>query len=254
MFEPNRNLGQNFLTDFHVASIMVDALDIQQNDTIVEIGPGLGAITIQLANTLTSSESKIYVVEVDERFIPKLNQMLKEHLNTQVVFANFLDWLPMINIQDKFKILGAIPFNITTPIVNTILHLQNQPETCVLMVQDEVAKKLTAAPPDSSFWSVFVQSFYDVEYLGSVEKEKFDPAPSFNGGIVKLNKKQTTEITFDQLQKYEGFLHRGFSNPRKMLNKIFTEEEIQKINFNGSDRAENISAQHWTEAFKKLLL
>lgn len=250
MFEPYKQLGQNFLTDFTVASKMVSALQLSPSDTVVEIGPGLGIITRQLANDLTGLNSKIYAVEIDERFIPNLNQMFSDHINAQVVFANILDWLPNTHLPKNFKILGALPFNITTPIIKSIIFLENKPSVCVLMVQDEVAIKLSAVPPDASYWSVFLQSFFNVEYLGPVKKEVFDPKPMFDGGLIKLTLHENPFIQYLELNKYEKFLNKAFSNPRKMLNKIFTAEELSKFGFDPSLRAENISAQEWIEAFK----
>jgi 16S rRNA (adenine1518-N6/adenine1519-N6)-dimethyltransferase len=127
-----------------------------------------------------------------------------------------------------------------------------RPEKAVLLVQKEVAQKIAATAPDSSYMSVFVQTFYDVIYLETVPRTKFDPAPKVDGGIIKMVHREDPGISAEMVQKYEGFLHKGFSNPRKMLNKVFTKEELQKIGVEANLRPQNLDASQWLEAFKLL--
>ena len=252
LYAPIKELGQNFLTDSESAFKMVNALDLLQDDVVVEIGPGLGVLTQELANKLMSPKAHIYAVEIDNRFVDKLSNMFLTNDTVEIVEANVLDWLSTFKHPDtrSLKVLGSLPYYITSPILHKIIEMPVQPALCVLLVQKEVAQRICNKAPDATYLSVFTQTFFDVTYLGKVDKSKFSPAPSVDGGIIKLQKK-TSSITSEQLRKYSGFLHKGFSNPRKMLNKVFTKEELAKVNINSSLRAQDIEVDKWVELFTR---
>lgn len=255
MYEPKKELGQNFLLNDEVADTIVNALNLstdEKNEEVVEIGAGLGALTQKLAAKLLNENSTIYAVEIDDRFIPKLENMFLENLNLKIVKADILDWLPHFTPKENFKVVGSLPYYITSPIIHTLLEMQKQPDIIVILIQKEVAERIANKEPDGTYLSVVVQTFFDVEYITSVDKSQFDPIPQVDGGILKLTKKPEQVITFEEIKRYEKFLHRGFSNPRKMLNKVFNTEELQKINVDGNLRAQNLSVEKWVSAYNLL--
>jgi 16S rRNA (adenine1518-N6/adenine1519-N6)-dimethyltransferase len=251
MFEPIKELGQNFLTDTRIAENMVYAVELSQDEDVIEIGPGHGILTEVLTQKLEGTGSRIFAVEIDERLCKKLEDMFLEYENTNIICANILDYLPAFKPEKSFKILGSLPYYITSPILHKIIKMKTLPEVCVLLVQEEVAGKVKSKAPDSSYISSFVQTFFDVSYLGKVEAKKFNPVPEVDGGIIKLTKKSVS-VSLNFIEKYEGFLHKAFSHPRKMLNKAFSKEELEKGNINPNLRAQNLDAAEWLKFFRVL--
>jgi len=122
---------------------------------------------------------------------------------------------------------------------------------CVLLVQKEVADKIKSPAPDSSYMSCFIQTFFDVSYIGTVPKNRFRPEPEVDGGILKFARKEG-DFFPEFIVKYEAFLHKAFSNPRKMLNKMFTKEELEKGGIDQTLRAQNLNSSQWLEFYKVL--
>ncbi|EKE00062.1 MAG: hypothetical protein ACD_22C00100G0026 [uncultured bacterium] len=252
MFTPKKELGQNFLIDSTISQRMVSALKLTPDETVIEIGPGLGALTKFLVEQLTGPDSLLYAIEIDVRYVERLRTDFLKYLNANVVQANVLDWLPEFTTDKPFKIIGSLPYYITSPIIHAAIKMQRQPETCVFMIQKEVAQKIANKAPDATYMSSFVQSFYNVEYLFTVDRKKFSPVPNVDGGVIRLTKKTDEYISelLLQIDKYEGFLHRCYASPRKMLNKVFKKDELAKISIDGSLRPQNIDAEKWVEVFR----
>lgn len=251
MYEPIKKLGQNFLMDQSLVRVMVGALNIGGGEDIIEIGPGLGALTENIVQSIGDKPSNFFAVEIDERFSKKLEDMYSENLNVKVVNDDILQFLPKFDSQKTVKIIGSLPYYITSPIIHSIIKMKKKADLCVLLVQREVAEKIKSKAPDASYLSSFVQTFYDVEYLGKVEAKKFKPEPEVDGGIIVL-KKIHSGLDASETEKYEGFLHKAYSHPRKMLNKMFTAEELQKGNINPSLRAQNLNSEDWVNFFRIL--
>ena len=251
MYEPIKSLGQNFLVDKQLARDMVRALDITNGNVIVEIGPGLGSLTEILAESISGTNSELNAVEVDERFFGKLISMYADEQNIKIINADILEWLPNFESPHDFKIIGSLPYYITSPIIHSIIKMKKRPNVCVLLVQKEVAEKIKSPTPDSSYMSCFIQTFFDVSYLGKVPKNRFRPEPEVDGGILKFVRKEE-DFSPEFIVKYEGFLHKAFSNPRKMLNKMFTKEELEKGGVAQTLRAQNLNSSQWLEFYKVL--
>lgn len=252
MYKPKKELGQNFLTDSQITKGMLEALELAEGDEVIEIGPGLGALTIEIAKHLLTQQSKLVAVEIDNRFVEKLRSMFLDNFNVTIVEEDILEFLPIYTTIANFKIIGSLPYYITSPILHEIIYMKDLPEIAVLLVQKEVADRIANTPPDSTYLSSFVQTFFEVEKIANVDKSKFSPEPKVHGGVLKLTKREEQLILKDEIEKYEGFLHKGYSNPRKMLNKAFTLEELNKAGIEGNLRAQNMSPKRWVEAFKIL--
>jgi len=251
MFKPHKELGQNFLRDKNIAIQMVNALEIESGDEVAEIGPGHGIVTTFLMEKAESLRTKIYAVELDPRLYQELRDLYRNEEKIEIVNENILDWLLEFSTDKNLKIIGSIPYYITSPIIHKIIKMKTVPETVVLLVQKEVAEKIKSVEPDSSYMSSFAQTFFDVKYLGKVPSKKFNPEPKVDGGILKMTKKHM-DFNPEFIRKYEGFLHRAYSNPRKMLNKIFKQEELEKGKIDSRLRAQNLGAQEWLSFYKIL--
>ncbi len=177
--------------------------------------------------------------------------MFSEYKNHfEVIEANVLDFLPQYSTEKSFKIIGSLPYYITSPILHEIIKMNKRPKKVVVLIQKEVAKKIAAKAPDSSYLSTFIQTFYEVEYVATVDKNEFSPVPKVDGGILKMTLKPDVNI---DVKKYEGFLHKGFSNPRKMLNKVFYEDEINRAQIDSTKRPQNYNSEEWLKFFKILV-
>lgn len=250
MYEAIKKLGQNFLMDKTIAERMVDGLSLQSNDLVIEIGSGLGIVTEVISERMSEVNVKVYAVEIDDRFTSRLESMFVERENLLVVPADILQWLPKFSEQGTIKVIGSLPFYITSPIIHSIIKMQNLPEKVVLLVQKEVGEKIAGQSPDTSYMSAFVQTFFDVEYKETIPRQKFDPAPNVDGAVLSLGQKR--KLPLDTILKYEGFLHKGFSSPRKMLNKPFKKEELEEGGILPTLRPQNLSADQWFAFFKIL--
>lgn len=252
MFKPVKQLGQNFLLDKNLVRTMVNALDLNDQDEVIEIGPGLGALTIEIAQQLLTKDSKLIAVEIDPRFTDKLKTMFLDRGNIRIIEQDILEFLPQFTSLNNFKLIGSLPYYITSPILYETIKMKELPTLAVLLVQKEVADKVTNTPPDATYISSLVQTFFNVEKLADVDKSKFSPEPKVHGGIIKFTKRDVQLISHEEKRKYEGFLSRAYSNPRKMLNKIFTSVELARANIDGTLRAQNIPYTKWVEYFNIL--
>ncbi|OGC68969.1 ribosomal RNA small subunit methyltransferase A [candidate division WWE3 bacterium RIFOXYC1_FULL_39_7] len=251
VYEANKSLGQNFLLDPMIAEKLIDLLNVASGDVVVEIGAGLGALTQRLADKMDYTDFTAYALEIDSRFIPKLQAMFVTRQKLFVEETDVLKWLPEFETEKPLKILGALPFYITSPIIHTIVKMKVRPQTVVLVVQKEVGQKLARSAPDSSYLSVFVQTFFNVEYVGDIPRDQFDPKPNVDGGILLLTKRADADSTTD-LRKYEGFLHRGFANPRKMLNKAFSKEDLTNAGIDPTLRPEALDCDRWFAFYRHM--
>lgn len=249
MFTPNKDLGQNFLRDQSAIRKMIKALDAKEDEIIIEIGPGLGAVTKELMDNYGYTENiTIKAVEVDIRFVEKLKNMFNWHGNFEVIPVNVLKWLPDFNPKEKtFRIIGSLPYNITSPIIHAIIKMDKLPKTCVILIQKEVAEKIRAEPPNSSYLSSFVQTFFEVEKIKNIKSGSFTPVPKVDGAILKLTKRKGIKI--ENVSKYEDFLHDTYKYPRKMLNKVFYKDELNRASIDGKKRPHAYGWEKWANSY-----
>ena len=239
-----------------ISNVMVSSLNLAPTDTVVEIGSGLGALTQKLSEALFEFGSHIYAVEIDPRFIPKLKEMFKEALNITTIEADILKWLPQQRFDRDFKVLGSLPYYITSPILHCLVRLERRPSKSVILIQKEVAKKISASVGEASYLSTFLQTFYDIEYLQMVPRDVFKPEPKVDGAIVSLIRKEIPEFLEDVeiVEKYKGFLHKGFQSPRKMLNKPFKKAELERVGVDSMKRPQTLDVPTWVRMFEILVL
>jgi len=238
MVKLRKSLGQNFLLDKSVGERMVVALNLADDDLVVEIGSGNGAVT----EALTRYNINLYATEIDKRLIDFLKNKFPK---ANVVNANILKWLPDFKPYKTFKIIGSLPYYITSPILHETVRCNIS--TAVFLVQKEVAKKISISAPNASYLSTFIQTFFSVTYLEMVDRNKFEPAPKVDSAVLQFVRKPSVNI---DINKYEKFLHQGFSKPRKMLKKVLPLELLEKSGVNPNDRPQHIPLQIWIRMFK----
>lgn len=212
-----KSLGQNFLTDLNILKKIVAAAEVGEEDDVIEIGPGIGALTEQLAK----SAHQVMALEIDSRLIPVLSETLSPYDNVKIVEQDVLkaDLKELIaqnfDGRHKIKLVANLPYYITTPIVMHLLEVDVDFETIVVMMQKEVADRLAAQPgtKDYGSLSVAVQYEMDAKIAFIVPKTVFMPQPKVDSAIIALNRKDekpdvpVDEPFFKKMVK-EIFLHR----------------------------------------------
>ena len=243
---------------------IVAAADLQPDDNVLEIGPGLGVLTLELAKRA----KKVVAVEKDPRLIPILRENLTNHKNVEIVQKDVLkigNWNLIENWKleiGNYKVVANLPYYIASPTIRMFLEMEEQPKLMVLMVQKEVAKRITAKPPKMSILAVSVQFYAEAKIISYVSKKSFRPRPKVDSAIIKIIPKAQSVQTPDVCTFFK-IVRTGFAQPRKQLiNNLSTglsigKEQIKKWllknNIKPTQRAETLTMENWlnlTKSFK----
>ncbi len=241
-------LGQHFLINSSAIQRIVAALDLRENDTIMEIGSGKGALTLPLAKQCQISNFKcqIIAVEKDNFLARKLAKIVPE---VKIVAGDILKILPKLEITN-WKLVGNIPYYITGKLLRILSELANKPAIIVLTIQKEVAERLMAQAPKMNLLAAAVQIWAKPEIIGHLKPNDFDPPPKVDSTIIKLTPK--TPVLDDRgLAEYFKLIRLIFKQPRKtLLNNLSTGlkiskdralEMIKKAGLNGDERPQNLT-------------
>lgn len=249
--KPLKQMGQNFLISGNVVDNVVSACDLKPTDTVLEIGPGLGVLTIKIAEKV----KRVIAVEKDRGMASLLNEIL-EYKNVKIINNDILKYQ---NRNKKYKVISNLPYNIATAVIMQFLEAKNPPELMVVMLQKEVAQRICAKPPHMSKLTVFTQFYSTSKIIGYVSKRSFYPQPKVDSAILKIIprndlRKKTNEKLFAKIVKA------GFAHPRKQLinnlSKGLSIERntaikwISKNKIKPSQRAETLSTSNWIELTK----
>ena len=258
--EPKKSLGQNFLFDENVLRRIVDAADIAPDDQVLEIGPGLGALTKLLAQTAVS----VTAVELDDRLLPILEDELKPYNNITLIHSDILEQDPTVLFTSSYKVVANVPYYITGAILRHLLSAQNKPTTMVLTVQKEVADRITAVPPNMSLLAVSTQFYGSVNFITTLKAGAFWPRPDVDSAVICLDLSQNPTPDPEFEKQFFRIVKAGFSQKRKQLHKNLrqlgrSKAEIDTIlaqaNIDGTRRAETLTIAEWktlTEQVTKL--
>ena len=259
-FSPRKRFGQNFLVDRNVLNKILDALEVREGDPVLEIGPGAGTLTVELARR----GARMIAVEVDRDLIAILADVLPDSPNVSVVNADILSLnLPQF-LADQFgdakvKVVGNLPYYITSPIITELLVARSQIERMVLMVQKEVAQRIKASPgtKDYGSMSVFVQYYSEVELIGHASKNVFLPPPEVSSSIIRLTPRSRPPVDVPSDELFFDVVHCAFGQRRKtLLNSLsdcqalgVSKEEVSRIlhaaDIDPSRRAETLSLEEF---------
>lgn len=254
-----KRLGQNFLTSNEIIKNIIDAISPRVGDTIIEVGPGKGALTFPLAE----SGAKIIAVEFDRDLAKYSKESLGKFRNVTVLQKDFLKFEPEKLDLSSFKLCGNLPFNITSPVIDWIVDHRSKIIKAVIMMQKEVALRL-ASKPGSKDWSplaIFTQLHFDINILFNVGPENFQPSPKVTSAVVKLEPKICREIL--HYVEFEQLVRVSFKQRRKQLmNNLVpaiisevpaAEKVFQQIGLNRQTRAEEVSTDKFLELTKLLV-
>ncbi len=250
---PKKFLGQHFLNDENIALKIVDALSWESEfETILEIGPGTGALTSILVGR---SFNKLILLEIDRESIGWLRKNMIGD-NIDIIEGDFLK----ANIGDlskaDFSIIGNFPYNISSQIFFKILESKHQVKEVVCMLQKEVGERICASHGNKTYGilSVLIGAYYDTEILFDVPPDVFIPPPKVDSVVIKLVRKENTQLNCDEVL-FKKIVKQGFHNRRKTLRNALkpillpselTQDEIFKL------RAEQLSVDDFINLTQKI--
>ena len=236
-----KRFGQNFLADRGIINAIVSAIDPQRGDTVVEIGPGLGAITEPLLARL----DHLHVVEIDRDLIARLK---KQHPPARVTIheGDALDF-DFASIGNDLRLVGNLPYNISTPLLFHLAEYVGIVRDMHFMLQKEVVERMVAVPGESDFSriSVMLQYRFHLEWLIDVPPESFDPPPKVQSAVVRLIPKDVSELNAKSQEKLSQVVQTAFSQRRKMLRNTLkgtlSDAGFAELGIDPTRRAEDIA-------------
>ena len=268
-FRTKKRLGQNFLINPDVISNIIEFADIHPEDTILEIGPGVGFVTEQLVKYA----KKVIAVELDEEAIKELQKL--EADNLEIIHADILKTDLFGLCEGKLKVVANIPYYITSPIIAHLLgeidDLENKNrvkiEDIILMVQEEVARRIVATEKSSGkqygLLTILSQFWADCSILRLVGRRSFYPAPKVNSALVSMKVRKEPLLKLDDYTFFRKVVKAGFSQRRKTLknclvsagfDKDTINSAISKLGIDENIRGEKLSISQFGELSKLLIL
>jgi len=259
--QPSKGLGQNFLINKKVLGQILESANLQKDDTILEVGPGIGNLTQELAKRV----KKVISVEKDQNLARILSKELgiENIKNVEIIQDDILKILDskFYIPNSGYKVVANLPYYITSPVIRKFLENEAPPKEMVLMVQKEVAQRICAKPPRMSLLAASVQFYAKPKILFYVSKKSFWPQPKVDSAIIKIMpaddyKKRVSSDLFFRIIKA------GFSQPRKQLvnnlakslklDKIETSKRLSVNNIQPTQRAETLSVNDWVNLANSL--
>ncbi len=227
---PQRKLGQNFLVDANILSKICDSAAIAPGAGVLEIGPGLGVLTRQLAERV-GADGHVLSVEIDRGLLPALDETVGDLpqvtiLNADALSVDFDNEAARLRLPSPLHIVANIPYQITSPLIAKFLLMKTPVSLIVLLVQKEVATRLNAraATPEYGAFTLFVQYYAEVELVGSVSPSCFFPPPEVTSSILRLRPRAEKEVEVADPDLLFKVIHAGFGQRRKTLSNSLSND------------------------------
>lgn len=255
---PRKEFGQNFLINREILEELVKSAQITRDENILEVGPGIGTVTIELAKQGT----QLYTFELDKEKIPILKQTLKRFENIEVINEDFLqtnlpEFLQKRNIIN-YKFVSSLPYNIAKKILQIILETETKPDLISVIIQKEVAEKYVPKKNKETFLSNYLKLFAKGEIIKTFGPENFFPAPKVESALLRIIVDKSAEPD----KRLIKFIKIGFLNPRKkLINTLSTNFKkpssevrlmFEKESIPENARAENLNLNDWKSLFEQL--
>lgn len=248
----DKRLGQNFLQDPFALEKIVQAAEIQDNDSVLEIGPGLGSLTRYLA----LSAREVIAVELDEDLLPPLKAALTPYQNIRLIQGDILKLSPSELIQQPdYLVVANIPYYITSAVIRHFLESERKPRRVVLTIQKEVAERICARPGDLSLLALSVQVYGRPEITARIPAEAFYPAPKVDSAIIRIDIYPSPLIPEPLLNTFFKLIKAGFGQKRKTLRNSLSsglhispseaETLLISAKIDPKRRAETLSIEEW---------
>lgn len=247
----NKKLGQNFLISDDIVNQIIREAEVSNEDTIIEIGPGLGALTAKLAE----NAKEVIAIELDDNMINVLTERFSLYQNVQIIHGDVLkvNLKEIIKDKSKVKVVANLPYYITTPIVMKLLEDKLNIEQITVMVQKEVGERFTAMPNGKEYGAITVSINYYTEpsIVIDVPRDNFNPVPDVDSCVVNL-KVRKEHIKLKDEKTFFKVIKSAFSQRRKNIGNSLTgtgkskqevKEMLDKLEIDSNLRAENLSIE-----------
>lgn len=245
-----QSLGQNFLVDDNMARKIVDAIAPQPNEVLLEIGPGMGMIT----ELLQQRSKHLYAVEIDQRLYENLLQRFDGFDNFTLIQKDFLKFeLDDITKDHKVRIVGNIPYNITSPILFKIIENRAQVIDLTLLVQKEVGQRVVSLPGTKEYGilAILSQAVADVKNLLNVPPTVFQPRPAVESSLIRWRFTEKRAQHIKDALFFKAIVKQAFGKRRKMLRNSLAEYS-EYTTFDFTKRPEQLSIEEWVELANEL--
>jgi len=250
-FRPKQSLGQNFLQDDNVVRKIVRHMDIHPQDTVVEIGPGFGVLTEHLLSAVPS----LVAVELDGYLFEKLKSRFEEQ-NLKLIHGDFLktDLRQFVPADGKLRVVGNIPYHITSPVIFKIFDERHYVRDLVLMIQREVAERIVAPPGNKSYGilSVFSQLYAEPKILFYVSRQVFNPKPDVESAVIRWDFERARQWDIHDEEMFRRVVRTSFQQRRKMLRRSLhplfgSRATPEEIDFDLRKRPEQLTVAEFVE-------
>lgn len=253
---PKKSLGQNFLVDAGAARRIVEAAELSTQDQVLEVGPGVGTLTHQLA----AEAAHVVAVELDQRLFPALQHALAGCANVELVHGDILEVDPKTFFSAPYKVVANLPYYITSAVLRHLLESPPQPVLMVVTVQEEVARRIVAQPGDLSLLALGVQFYGRPRIVTRIKAGSFYPRPKVNSAVVQIDLRPNArpQLGLDLSDDVDLFFHlaqAGFNQRRKQLRNALTngtqwsrseiETVMARAEIDPRRRAETLSLEEW---------
>lgn len=223
----NKRYGQNFLINQDIVDEIIEKSEINENDVVIEIGPGLGTLTKALA----AVAKKVIAVELDENMVKILRERPLGN-NIEIIHDDILkvDLKSIINANESVKVVANLPYYITTPIIMTLLENKYNLKSITVMVQKEVGRRVCSEPGSKEYGAITVSVKYysEAKIIIDVPKDNFLPAPEVDSCVIKLDIRKTPIVNLKDEKLFFEIIKNGFCQRRKTILNSLTSNEITK--------------------------
>ncbi len=250
--EPNKSLGQNFLTDENVLSKIVAAAQLTPEDVVLEVGPGLGHLTRLLAR----QAGRVVAVELDGRLAPILHERLAGCDNVELVQGDILK-LALVSLVSSpdYKVVANLPYYITSAVLQHFLEGEPPPARLVVTVQREVAQRIVARPGDMSLLAVSVQLYGQPRIVARIKAGAFYPRPEVDSAVVRIDRHLAPPVDAPDKAAFFAVVKAGFAQRRKQLRNSLPAgldspqaevvAALEAVSIDPRRRPETLSLQEW---------
>lgn len=252
---PDKRLGQNFLVDEAALQRVVEAAGLSGSETVLEVGPGLGSLTLRLA----TAARRVVAVELDSRLFPALEEVLAGCGNVELVCGDILEVNLVDLVQDAassaYKVVANIPYYLTSALIRRLLESRLSFERLVLTVQREVAERIVAVPDDMNLLALSVQVYGNPQVVAHIPAGAFFPVPEVDSAVVRIDLYPEPLLAPQPLEQFFRLARAGFSQKRKTLRNSLSggmqctpglaASLLEKAGIDANRRAETLSLADW---------
>ena len=253
-FKFSKSLGQNFLVDDSVPRDIVLGAEVDENDLVIEIGPGVGTLTVQLLKTA----KRVIAIELDNDLIPILTEEYGDNPNFELIHNDALkvDFNKIIGDEESVKLVANLPYYVTTPIIVKLLKEKYNFKSLTIMIQKEVAERMNAEPGNKDYGalSLLVQYYCDTKIVRKVSPNCFIPRPKVDSIVIRLDRLQEPRVKVENEKLFFDIIRNSFNMRRKTLwngvknigaNKEKLEMAFEKAGIDPKRRGETLTIEEF---------